>query len=79
MLHIQRRHIVAKMQRCGTNNQVLERDRNSLSSLFTINLTSQPRDIERHWIYEQVMKSVFCKGLPPFPVSFISRSVNSMR
>ena len=61
MLHIQRRHIVAKMQRCGTNNQVLERDRNSLSSLFTLNLTSQPCDIERHWMYQQVIKASSAK------------------
>ena len=78
MFQIQRRNTEAKMQSRCSDDQILEGNNVTSRCLVTLYLTCEAGNLERDWIYDQVLKGALSKYAPPYAVGISVGSVNTV-
>ena len=76
---VQRGHIEAKMQGCGSDNGVLEGDAIALGSLFAFDASGKLRDLQSHRMHDQIVEGSLGEDAPPFAVGVGLAPVDAMR
>ena len=72
-------HIEAKMQGCGSDNEVLEGDAIALGSLFALDASGKLRDLQSHWMHDQIVEDSLGEDAPPFAVGIGLGPVDAVR
>ena len=79
VLHVERRHIEAEIEGCGTDDKVLESDDIALGSLFAFDASCKLCDFHRYRMHDQVVKDSLGEDAPPCAVGVSSGPVDAVR
>ncbi len=78
MLDVQRGQMEAQMEGGGSNDKVLESDRDALGCLLTLNASGKLGDLDRDRMDDETLECSLCEHAPPFPIGGCSGAVDAM-
>jgi len=79
MAKVERHHFEAKMQGCGSDEEVFYCDGNALGCLLAFDTSGKLGDRQRQRMHEQVMEDAFNEDAPLVAIGVAPGAVNTVR